>query len=175
MWMSFFSGTVSPPPFSSAMAVRLLHSGFGAPLSVETLWRSYGLASVQDLRSLYSSEQEVYLDLTSQGVPDQEARTGCLVWRDSLRAVACDRQVVASVGPSLVLPALCGKEPLPSKEPLPRKVRAKAQSFRASAQRPAVNALGAWRLQRAEHPKRQKVQGPAQSGTEQLHAAWGLF
>ena len=60
-------------------AARLSHAGFGAPLSFETLWQSYGLASVQDLRSLYSSEQEVHLDLTSHGVPDQEARAGCLV------------------------------------------------------------------------------------------------
>ena len=130
------------------------------------LWQSYGLASVQDLRSLYSSEQEVHLDLTSHGVPDQEARAGCLVWRDSLRAVACDKQAMASKGPPLVLPGLCGKEPLPSKEPLPRKVRTKAQSFRVSAERPAMNAIGSWRLQRAANPKRRKVQEPAQVGTD---------
>ena len=156
---------VTPTPPSIKTPSAWPTSWTSLPDDVQRHWIDEGIESLDDLRSFYTSPEELHAELTKVGVPEEHRNMALTAWRDTARALATARppskpssssQTPRATVPDQRLPVKLKKGPM------------------------MINAPGLWhmRWQQKEREKAEKAtraQGLQPASTEHMEQVWTLF
>ena len=156
---------VAPTPSSSKAPSTWPTSWASLPDDVQRHWIDEGIESLDDLKSFYTSPEELHAELTKVGVPEQHRNMALTTWRDTARALATARPPSTPSSSSRTPGATAPDQRLP--------VKLKKGPM-------MLNAPGLWhmRWQQKEREKAEKAtraQGLQPACTEHMEQVWTLF
>ena len=132
---------------------------------IKRIWTDEGIESLDDLKSFYTSSEELHAELAKVGVPQPHRDMALTAWRDTTRALATvKRQNTPSSSSIAPRPAVPNQQFL---------VKLKKGPM-------IINAPGLWylRWQKNERKKAEKAtraQGLQPACTEHMEQVWALF
>ena len=157
---------IAPTPPSRTTPGTWPMSWASLPDDIKRIWTDEGIESLEDLKSFYTSSEELHAELTKACVPQPHRDMALTAWRDTTRALATANKRQNTPSSSSITPRLT----VPNRQ-FPVKLKKGPM---------IINAPGLWHLrwqknEREKAEKASKAQGLQPACTEHMEQVWALF